>query len=65
MKTAKELLKCAQRELAMRERVYPRRVAEGKMSQQSADHETDCMAEIVKLLEEKAKAEDPQQDLFG
>lgn len=65
MKTAAELLKCAQRELAMRERVYPRRLAEGKMSQQSADHETDCMAAIVKLLEEKAKAEDPQQDLFG
>lgn len=65
MKTAAELLKCAERELAMRERVYPRRVAEGKMSPDSADHETECMAQIVELLCEKAKAEDPQQDLFA
>lgn len=65
MKTADELLKCAQRELAMRERVYPRQVEQGKMAPQTADHETECMAQIVELLREKAKAENPQQDLFG
>jgi hypothetical protein len=37
--TISMLVKCAERELGLRELVYPRRVASGKMSLQKAKHE--------------------------
>jgi hypothetical protein len=40
-------LKCAQRELALRERVYPRRVASGMLTQEKADREIAVMEAIV------------------
>lgn len=45
------LLKCAQREVAMRQRVYPKRVASGKMTQEKADSEVEAMEEIARRLE--------------
>ena len=48
-----DLIKCAQRELAMRERVYPKRISEGRMKETTADHEINCMAAILHLLQEK------------
>lgn len=54
-KTIDEQIKCAQRELGMRKMVYPRRVAEGKMLPQTAQHETDCMAAILQTLEQVKK----------
>ena len=45
--TAAEKLACAERELKMRVRVYPRWVAGGKMSQAKADAEIAIMREIV------------------
>ena len=68
MKTKHELLKSARRELYMRQRVYPRRVNEGRMKREDAQHEIDCMSEIVGMLEESiaGKAEDTNQgQLFG
>lgn len=52
-----QLIASAERELAMRRRVYPRRVANGRMSQRDADHETKCMEEIVELLKSKSQPE--------
>jgi len=37
--TVHDKIKSLRRELAMRFRVYPRRVADGKMTQAEADHE--------------------------
>jgi hypothetical protein len=48
--TIDQMIQCAQREVGMRERVYPNRVAERKMSQQVADRELDRMKAIVDTL---------------
>ena len=45
--TTIDKLKCAQRELQMRERVYKRWVEENKMSAGKAGHEIACMRAIV------------------
>ena len=50
MKTLKEQLKSAQRELAVRRNVYPKRLLAGSMRQESADHEIECMEAIVETL---------------
>jgi hypothetical protein len=52
--TDEELLKSAQRELALRRRVYPKWVAREKMTQEDAAHEICCMEAIVKILDERA-----------
>lgn len=48
--TTTDLIKCAEREVAMRKRVYRNRVRDGKMEQRTADHEIACMEEIVRRL---------------
>lgn len=45
--TETDKLECAERELKMRERVYPRWVADGKMSAGKAAHEIAAMAAIA------------------
>jgi hypothetical protein len=45
--SAAEKKACAERELKMRERVYPRWVAGGKMTASKADTEIAIMREIV------------------
>lgn len=47
----------AKRELKMRQGVYPRRVAGGKMTQDLADRETRNMEAIVETLEGLERAE--------
>jgi hypothetical protein len=44
-------LACARRELALRERVYPRWVAEERLLPSTAAHETAPMAAIVRTLQ--------------
>jgi hypothetical protein len=46
--TAADKLACAERELKLRQRVYERWVDAGKMSAGKAEHEIECMKEIVK-----------------
>lgn len=46
--TTADKLACAERELAMRLRVYPRWVEEGKMSADKAKREVACMAAIAR-----------------
>ncbi len=43
-------IEAAERELRMRRNVYPRRVAEGKMTQALADREVAAMDAIVETL---------------
>lgn len=57
MKTIRELIDCAKREHAMRLRVYDKRIMEGKMDALKANHETECMAEIVRTLERMEQEE--------
>ena len=45
--TAKEKREAAERELKMRQRVYPRWVTDKRMAQAKADYEMAVMAEIV------------------
>jgi len=53
--TMTEQREAAERELRMRKHVYPRRVADGKMSSNQARHETACMEAIVETLRELEK----------
>jgi len=54
-------LKCAQRELALRRSVYPKRVKSGLQTQEKIDHEIAAMAAIVddytRLVTEETKTE--------
>lgn len=45
-----DLVRAAERELAMRERVYPKWVADKRMTQAAADHEIRAMRQIVDTL---------------
>lgn len=49
--TLADMIACARREVAMREVVYPRRVAEGKMKRATADRELEMMRAILTKLE--------------
>lgn len=49
--TTQELLGSARRELAMRQRVYPRLTASGKMADDTAQRELGLQRELVRLLE--------------
>jgi hypothetical protein len=48
---------CAERELKMRERVYPRWVGEGRMSQDKADKEIAAMRAIIATLQALPKTQ--------
>lgn len=52
-----ELISCAERELRLRRQVYPKRVADGKMSRALADSETAKMEQILAKLKEYGAAE--------
>lgn len=64
--TIRKLKECGSREAALRERVYPKWVAAGKMQQEKADEEIRLMrlaaACFNKILE--GKAPEVQQQLF-
>ena len=45
-----DMIRCADREVAMRRRVYPRWVEDGRMRQEKADHEIECMEAIAEKL---------------
>lgn len=62
--TAKEKADCAKRELGQRRYVYPKRVADGKMKQEAADHQIALMAEIEAEYRAQADAEEAKGRLF-
>lgn len=49
-KSINNLIKCAERELDFRKRVYPYQVLNGKKTQGQADYEIQCMNEIANIL---------------
>jgi hypothetical protein len=49
--SVEEMLKCAKRELGMREHVYPRWVDQGKMTSDKMKREISLMKGIVAFLE--------------
>lgn len=46
-----DMMRCARREIALREQVYPRQVELGKLKRATADFELDAMRGILRLLE--------------
>jgi hypothetical protein len=60
-----ELLRSAERELAMRERVYPKWIDAGKMKQADADRELRAMRQIVDLLDLFRRFERPAREFFA
>jgi hypothetical protein len=55
--TAKDKLRCAERELKFRKRVYPRWIDDGKMSAGAAAHEIACMEAIAEDYRQWAEKE--------
>jgi len=49
--TIEQQLACVRREIAMRERVYPRWVEQGKMKPESAKRELDSMRAVLETLQ--------------
>lgn len=50
-----EQIKCVEREISMRKRVYPRLVKNGKMKQEQADFELAAMEAVLDTLNEKSE----------
>lgn len=59
-----DLVECARRELALRERVYPRWIDQGKLDARKADHEIRCMRAIFERLDRIREEEEGQPLLF-
>lgn len=51
------------REIAMRKRVYPRRIADARMTQEQADRQIAAMEAVLATLQSVTKPS-PQQQLF-
>jgi hypothetical protein len=59
-----ELAREMEREVLLREAVYPGRVRSGKMGPQEARRRTEMAREVVRLLRAAAEAEDGQERLL-
>jgi|KBSMisStaDraftv2_1062788.scaffolds.fasta_scaffold00030_19 hypothetical protein len=57
MKTLQEQVKCVERELTYRRRVYARWVSRGKMTTEQAEHEIETMQAVLKTVRDAALAE--------
>lgn len=60
MATTQEKIKEIERELKMRQKVFPTWVLQGRVSQSIADKRIKIMEEILADYQEKAKQEDKQ-----
>lgn len=63
--TIGDLLRAAERELSMRERVYPRWIDQGKMKAEAAAHEIQAMRQIADVLDLFRRFEAPARELFA
>lgn len=61
--TANEKWKCAERELALRKRVYPRQINEKKLALREARYEIELMHEIAEDYRRQATDDDKQGEL--
>lgn len=57
-------IKAVQRELALRQKVYPRLVASGQMAQREADDELEAMRAVLTTVQMAALAASQQMALF-
>lgn len=48
--TIQQQIQCIEREIRMRDQVYPRRVEDGKMKQEQADREINTMRAVLGTL---------------
>ena len=48
--TLREQIECVEREVRMREMVYPKLIGKGTMSEQAAAHELACMRQVLRTL---------------
>lgn len=53
-------IRCVQREIKMRERVYPRWVEDQRMNKHHAAFEIDCMKAVLRTLMEAAQGAPPK-----
>ena len=53
-------IRCIKRELAMRRRVYPRRVKSGRMTQALADRQIAIMESILQDYEQEQSEREPE-----
>jgi hypothetical protein len=60
-----ELIKEQRRELAMRKRVYPAWVAQGKLDAKTAEFRIQAIEQTIEILEECKPKEPVQVSLFG
>lgn len=58
MITTEDMLACVRREVRQRQRVYPRLVELGKMTQSQADPETRTMQAIAEKVRRELQADD-------
>lgn len=49
--TFKQQIECVEREISMRQRVYPNWVGNRKMKQEKADYEIACMRSVLYTLQ--------------
>lgn len=57
-------IRCIQREIAFRVRVYPRRIVSGRMRQEDADREIETMRCVLETLKQIAGTAPQDTDLF-
>lgn len=60
-----DLIRAAERELAMRERVYPKWITAGRMTQAAADFELQAMRQIADVLIMFQRFEAPIRDCIS
>lgn len=65
MSTREEMLACVDRELKMRERVYPDWVAQQRMSEKKSQHELATMRAVREVVAALPVVPPAQADLFG
>jgi hypothetical protein len=58
--TLVEQITCARREIAFRERVYPRFIEQGKLKPDKAEHELAAMRAVLATLLEVHKEQNPE-----
>ena len=62
--TIEEMIIEVQREIAMRRKVYPRFVVDGKMRESQANLQILKLEAVLSLLQQKQKEDSPQTSLF-
>lgn len=65
MTTIEQQITCIDREIGMRQRVYPRWVAQKKMSQEASDREIATMTDVLTTLRRVKQVEADEAGLRG